>query len=68
MSGATVVAIILIVIIIGQMIINSILLDQIEKDREQNRKYYAKLRREYDRRIAELRDELSIKEDMYYAG
>ena len=62
------IAIILSIIIICQMVINSILLDRIEKDREENRKYYAKLRREYDRRIAELRDELLIEEDMYYAG
>lgn len=64
MSGATVVSIVLIVIIIGQMIINTILLDKIEKDREENRKYYAKLRRDYDRRITEMRDEFELRRDL----
>lgn len=63
---ATVIAFILIVIIIGQMIINSVLLGEIEKDRERNRKYYAKIRRDYDNRINELRDELELKEELSY--
>lgn len=55
---------VLILIIIGQMIINSVLLDQIEKDRLENKKFYARLRRDYDRRIKELRDEMELMEDL----
>lgn len=54
--GSIIAASVLLIIIIGQMIINSILLDQIEKDRRENAKYCAKLRKEYDKRIKELRE------------
>lgn len=66
--GSIIAACVLILVIIGQMIINSVLLDQIEKDRRENAKYYAKLRREYDKRIKELHDEFELMEDLTYGG
>lgn len=37
------------------MVMVGALIDKIERDEERNRKYFAELRREYDRRINELK-------------
>lgn len=62
--GGLIGASIAMVIIIIEMIINSVLLDRIEKERDENKKYYTKLRREYDMRLEQYREDIAVRDQI----
>lgn len=44
------------------MMITAILMDILEKEREENRQYYKMLRREYDHKIEDLKAEIEVRD------
>jgi len=66
--GNTLAAIVLLCIIIVQGFLNIYLINKLDDVQKNNKKFYAKLRREFDFRVKELEQDIWVRDEIIEAG